>query len=110
MSALLPWIQARTEPEAVIASEDEALLWLYTGRRAVPNYVWRVRGRSAEALGPDSLRAWLERSHADYLVLTGPGSDPARMVDALIGRRPGYLQMVQVWAGPMFAFRVHHGP
>ncbi len=107
MSTILPWIRERTEPDAVIASEDEALIWLYTGRRAVPNYLWRVRGRSAEGLGADSLRAWLDRNGADYLVLTGPRSDPAAAVDALMGSRPGYLEMYQVWPGPMFAFRVH---
>ncbi|MFI5207836.1 MAG: hypothetical protein ACHQX4_07435 [Gemmatimonadales bacterium] len=107
MNTILPWIRGKTEPGAVIAGEDEALIWLYTGRHAVPNYLWRVRGRSAEGLGADSLHAWLDRARADYLVLTGPRSDPAAAVDALMGSRPGYLQMIQVWPGPMFAFRVH---
>jgi hypothetical protein len=80
---------------------------LYTGRRAVPNYLWRVRGRSAEGLGPDSLRAWLDRTHASYLILTGARSDPAAAVDALMGTQRGYLEMYQVWPGPMFAFRIH---
>jgi hypothetical protein len=106
MSTILPWVREKTEPDAVIAGEDEALLWLYTGRRAVPNYLWRVRGRSAEGLGPDSLRAWLDRTRASYLVLTGARSDPAAAVDALMGARPGYLEMYQVWPGPMFAFRI----
>ncbi|MFI5279859.1 MAG: hypothetical protein ACHQU1_05145 [Gemmatimonadales bacterium] len=107
MSTVLPWIRERTEPDAVIASEDEALIWLYTDHAAVPNYLWRVRGRSAEGLGPDSLRAWLDRSRAGYLILTGARSDPAAAVDALMGSRPGYLEMRQVWPGPMFAFRIH---
>lgn len=108
MGTILPWIRERTEPDAVIAGEDEALIWLYTGRRAVPNYLWRVRGRSAEGVGADSLRAWLDRTRANYLILTGPRSDPAAAVDELMGKRPGYLEMFQVWPGPMFAFRIHH--
>ncbi len=107
MSTILPWIREKTEPGAVIAGEDEALLWLYTGRRAVPNYLWRVRGRSAEGLGADSLHAWLDRNGANYVILTGPRSDPATALDALMGKRPGYLEIIQVWPGPMFAFRVH---
>jgi hypothetical protein len=107
MGTILPWIREKTEPDAVIAGEDEALLWLYTDRRAVPNYLWRVRGRSAVGLGPDSLRAWLDRSHANYLILTGARSDPAAAVDELMGKQRGYLEMWQVWPGPMFAFRIH---
>jgi hypothetical protein len=109
MSTVLPWIRQATDTTAVIAGEDEALLWLYTGRRAVPNYLWRVRGRGAESLGADSLHAWLERTGATYLVLTGPRSDAATTIDALIGLRPGYLRLIQVWPGPMYAFRIQHG-
>jgi hypothetical protein len=109
MSTVLPWIRQSTDTTAVIAGEDEALLWLYTGRRAVPNYLWRVRGRGAESLGADSLHAWLERTGASYLVLTGPRSDAATTIDGLIGLRPGYLRLIQVWPGPMYAFRIQHG-
>lgn len=106
---VLPWVRERTDSSAVIAGEDEALIWLYTGRRAVPSYLWRVRGRGAESFGPDSLRAWLDRSGATHLVLTGPGSDAAPTVDALIGRFPGYLRVVRAWPGPMLAFEVQRG-
>src|SRR5260221_7589372 len=83
MNDILPWIRSSTDTSAVIAGEDEALIWLYTGRRAVPSYLWRVRGRDAESLGADSLHAWLERSGATHMVLTGPGSDAAPTIDAL---------------------------
>lgn len=102
LAPVLPWIRTETDSTAVIAGEDEALLWLYGGRRAVPNYLWRVRGRTAEDLGPDSLRVWLEKTGATHLVLSGRGSDAAPAVDALLARYPGMLTLVRVWPeGPL---------
>jgi len=102
LAPVIPWIRSATDSTAVIASEDEALIWLYGGRRTVPNYLWRVRGRASEDLGPDSLRVWLERNGVTYLVLSGRGSDAAPGVDALLSRYPGSLRVVRVWPeGPM---------
>jgi hypothetical protein len=106
LEEVLPWVRQHTPPDAVIAGEDEALLWLYTGRRAVPSYVWRYRGRGEESLGPDSLRAWLDRSHVSYVLLTGAGSNAAPTLNALLGRYPGYLRMTRVWPGAVVAFAV----
>jgi hypothetical protein len=103
---LLPWIRAATDPSAIVAGEDEALLWLYTGRRAVPSFVWRVRGREAASLGPDTLRAFLLRTGATHLVLTGPGSEAAPTINDLLGRYPGFLEVVRSWPRPMLAFRI----
>ncbi|MEK6769705.1 MAG: hypothetical protein AABY85_12045 [Gemmatimonadota bacterium] len=108
--AVLPWILEATDTSDVIAGEDEALLWLYTGRRAVPSYLWRARGRSAESLGADSLKSYFDRSGVTHVILTGPGSDAAPTIDAMLARFPGYLNPVQVWPGPMIAFRVARGP
>ena len=101
---VLPWIRQATDSAAVIAGEDEALLWLYTGRRAVPNYLWRVRGRTAEDLGADSLMVWLRKTGATHLVLSGRGSEAAPAVDALIERHRGTLVLVQVWPEGPLAF------
>jgi hypothetical protein len=106
MQVMVDWVRRATDSSAVIAGEDEALLWLYTGREAVPNYLWRVSGRSSESLGPDSLLAWLERSRATHVILTGPGSDAAPTLDALLERAPGYLAPVGVWPGGLMAFEV----
>ncbi len=109
MEEILPWVKSATDSAAVIAGEDEALWWLYTGRRAVPSYLWRVRGRDAESFGADSLIAFLQRSGATHLILTGPGSDAAPTIDALIARKPGYLQLIRVWPGQLMAFRIQRG-
>ena len=106
LTDVLPWVRTVTAPDAVVAGEDEALLWLYTGRRAVPSYVWRYRGRGDESLGPDSLKAWLDRSRVSYVVLTGPGSDAAPTISALLGRYPGYLNVAREWPGGPMAFAV----
>jgi hypothetical protein len=103
VSQLLPWVRERTPPDAVVAGEDEALLWLYTGRRAVPSYVWRYRGRADESLGPDSLKAWLDRAHVSYVLLGSAGSDAAPTINQLLGRYPGYLHLAQMWPPPASA-------
>ncbi len=109
MNDILPWIRSATDTGAVIAGEDEALIWLYTGRRAVPSYLWRVRGRASESFGADSLHAWLERAGATHLIVTGPGSEAAPTIDALLAARRGYLELVRVWPGQLLAFRIHRG-
>lgn len=106
MAGVLPWIRTSTPPTAVIAGADEALVWLYTGRRAVPVYLWRHRGRGGESLGPDSLRAWFDRAGVTHVWLSGPGSDAAPTLNQLLGRYPGYLRVVRVWPGSELAFAV----
>jgi hypothetical protein len=109
LSDIVPWIRESTPAGAILAGEDEALLWLYTGRRAVPNYVWRYRGRGEESLGPDSLKAWFDRAGVTYVVVTGPGSDAAPTLNQVLGRYPGYLRVVRVWPGSVLAFAVERG-
>jgi hypothetical protein len=102
----LPFLRDSTPADAVIAAEDEAHIWLYTGRRAVPFYLWRYRGRGEESLGPDAMHAWLVRSGATYLVLTGMGSPAARPLAELLGSYPGFLRVKRVWPGSVMAFAV----
>jgi len=72
----------------------------------VPSDVWRYRGRGDESLGPDSLKAWLDRSRVSYVLLSGPGSDAAPTISALLGRYPGYLHVAREWPGGPMAFAV----
>jgi len=109
MNDILPWIRESTDTTAVISGEDEALIWLYTGRKAVPSFLWRVRGRTSESFGPDSLHAFLARSGATHMILTGPHSDAAPTIDALLSQRRGFLELVRVWPGQLLAFRLHPG-
>lgn len=103
---VVPWVKSATPSSAILASEDEALLWLYTGRRAVPSFLWHLEGRNARSFGPDTLRAYLKRSGVTHVLLTGPRSEAAATLDELVGRYPGYLRIVMMWPGPITAFAV----
>ena len=74
---------------------------------AVPNYVWRYRGRGETSFGPDSLRAWFDRAGVTHVVLTGPRSDAAPTLNRLLERTPGYLRLLRVWPGSVLAFAVN---
>ena len=107
---ILPWIRSATPDSAVLAGEDEALLWLYTGRKAVPSYLWHLRGRRDVSFGPDSLRAFFDRSGVSHVILTGPRSDAAPTLDEVLGLFPGYLRVVMSWREMMIAFAVDRSP
>jgi hypothetical protein len=107
---ILPWVRSATPDSAVLAGEDEALLWLYSGRRAVPSYLWHLRGRRDVSFGPDSLRAFFDRSGVSHVIITGPRSDAAPTIDEVMGLFPGYLHAVRSWRGLMIAFAVDRRP
>ncbi len=91
-------IAAETPDSAIVASADEALIHLYTGRRAVPGYLFRWRGRATEALSPDATIAFYCEVGVTHLVLDGPGSLMEPVVRELRAREPPA-------APPVFALR-----
>jgi hypothetical protein len=104
MDELLPWVE--TLPAgAVLATDDEALVWLYTGRQAVPLYVFSYRGRAEAPVSPATQLAFLERAGVTHVLLTGPGPGAAEL-DALLGAAPGRLRLVHRWPGGRVAFEV----
>jgi len=102
---LLPTIAA-LEGSAVVATDDEALVWLYTGRRAVPFYIWSRRGREVVEPTPAEHRAYLERQGVTHVLLTGRGSGSDRELDALLGTYPGWLVITRVWPGSRALLRI----
>ncbi|MGH7608085.1 MAG: hypothetical protein ACREME_12180, partial [Gemmatimonadales bacterium] len=102
---LLPAVAA-LPGDAIVASADEALVWLYTGRRAVPFYIWSRRGREEVEPSAAEHRAYLERQGVTHVLLTGGGSGSARQVDALLGAYPGWLTIIRGWPGSRALFRV----
>ena len=64
----------------------------------------RMNINAANAL----LKTLEEPAGATHLILTGPNSDAAPTIDALMAR-PGYLELVRVWPGQLLAFRIHRG-
>ena len=107
---VLPWVRSATPDTAVLAGEDEALLWLYSGHRAVPSYLWHLDGRRDVSFGPDSLRAFFDRAGVSYVLLTGPRSDAAPTLLDVQALFPGYLRSVAGWPGMIVAYRVDRTP
>ena len=52
-------IASGTPEDAVLASDGEALVYLYTGRRTAPLFLSRLQGRSVEPLGTDAVARYL---------------------------------------------------
>lgn len=102
---LLPWVDS-LGPQAVVATDDEALIWLYSRRQAVPLYLFALRGRTVVEPPPAVHRAFLERSGVTHILLSGTGSS-ARELDALLGAYPGWLTVVRRWSNGRAAFEVH---
>jgi hypothetical protein len=102
---LLPAIAAVPD-SAVVASDDEALVWLYTGRKAVPFYLWSRRGREVVEPTPAEHRAYLERQGVTHVLLTGRGSGSDRELDALLGTYRGWLVVTRVWPGGRALLRI----
>ncbi|HXI34022.1 MAG TPA: hypothetical protein VNH63_08085 [Gemmatimonadales bacterium] len=102
---LLPWV--RTLPgNAVVATDDEALVWLYSGRRAVPLYLYSYSGRNIIEPDPAAHRAYLERQGVTHVLLGSPSGDAARELHALLVAYPHWLSGVQRWPGGRWAFAV----
>jgi hypothetical protein len=105
-SELLPWLESLPQ-DAVLATDDEALVWLYTGRTAVPFYLYGYRGRVETRPSPQEQRAYLERQGVTHVLLSGFGSGSDVELDALLGAYPGWLTIVRRWSGGRAIFRVN---
>ncbi len=108
---LAPAIRAETPPDAVIATDREALVWLYTGRRAVPSYLfqWTARGVGVPLSREETL-SYLCEAGATHVAVSGPGSPAAPLVDELAARADSTLEPLFRFAGgpALFRFRCPH--
>ena len=85
--AIADWVSAHTRSDDVIATRFDPLVYLYSGRRAVPvamtrasDYVGPLDGSQATT----DLQAILVYYRPAYLVLPGVGTDLAPRVAALL--------------------------
>lgn len=100
-------ISAEVPAHAVIASENEALLYLYTGRRSVPSQLFRWQGITAASLpGEDAVRYWCEVG-VTHLAVTGPGGPAAEVAAELEQRSDAALtSLFRITDGPaLYRFR-----
>ena len=103
---VVPWVRSETPAAAVIAGENEALVWLYTGRGAVPSNLWHLVGRSPVNYAPDSLRAFFGRAGVTHVLVTNPRSVATDALDDAGRAFPGFLTLVRAWPGSVEAFAV----
>jgi hypothetical protein len=103
---LLPWVLA-LPPGSVLATDDEALIWLYTHKPAVPFYLYGYRGSTEIHPTPADHRAYLERQGVTHVLLAGFGGGSAQELDALLGAYPGWLTMAHRWPGGRAVFIVN---
>ena len=106
---LLPAVA--TLPESVVvATDDEALVWLYTRRSAVPFYLYGYHaGRETEPTAEEH-RRYLERQGVTRVLFSGFGSGSDRELNALLGAYPGWLTIERAWPDGRALFRVNRGP
>ncbi|HEX4601010.1 MAG TPA: hypothetical protein VH116_06440 [Gemmatimonadales bacterium] len=102
---LLPGVAALPDT-AVLATDDEALVWLYTGKRAVPLYLFALRGATEIAPPPAEHRAFLERMGVTHILESGPGSSAAQL-DQMRAAYPGWLRVVRRWPGGRVLYEAH---
>lgn len=104
---LVPAIAAELPANAVLAGEDEALLYLYTGRLAVPSYLFHAIGGTAEPFPADSAIEFFCKMGVTNLALSGARVPAAPLVGRLFERGDStVVSLFHVTDGPsMFRFR-----
>ena len=105
---LLPVIQSLPD-SAVVATDDEALVWLYSRRRSVPFFLERYRGRDLITPTPAEQRAYLERMGITHVLLASSTSPSAIQLRALLGAYPPWLTAVYRWPDGRWLFAVNRG-
>lgn len=105
---LLPVIRGLPD-SAIVAVDDESLVWLHTRRRAVPFYLERYKGRSVVRPTPAEHRAYLERMGVSHVVLASATSPSAGELRDLLQTYPGWLTAAYRWSGGRWLFEVHRG-
>ena len=105
---LLPVVQNLPDT-AVVATDDEALVWLYTRRRAVPIYLERYRGRELIRPTPAEHRAYFERMGVTHVLLASATSPSAIELRSLFGAYPSWLTAIYRWSDGRWLFAVNRG-
>jgi hypothetical protein len=106
---LLPVVQNLPD-SAVLATDDESLVWLYTRRRSVPLYLETYRGREPIRPAPAEHRAYLERMGVTHVLLASATSPSAIELRALLGAYPSWLTAVYRWSDGRWLFTVNRAP
>ena len=110
MEPAVRWVRTHAPAEAVIATENDPMLYLYTGRLSVPVLSWTA----AELVKPQTAavaESNLEKIQAQfspaYIVLAGGGTPVASAVERM-WRAEGLLELVDTLTGGGAVFRPVH--
>lgn len=96
---------------AVLASDDEALIWLYQQRQStVPFYIYSYRNGQEIQPTPAQHRAYLERQGVTHILFSGSGSGSDVELEALMQAYPRWLDVVRRWPKGQALLRVVHAP
>ncbi len=92
---LAEWVRANTDSAAVLATDDDVLMYLYTGRQAIPNGAFTPQEHlvaQTPAFAVASLRTIIDQYHPDFvLASTQYGTYAAR---GLVQESPPELRIV----------------
>ncbi|HEY3220532.1 MAG TPA: hypothetical protein VGJ80_07370 [Gemmatimonadales bacterium] len=105
---LLPVVQNLPD-SAVVATDDEALVWLYSRRRSVPFYLESYHGRELIRPTPAEHRAYLERMSVTHVLLASATSPSAIELRGLIGAYPSMFTAIYRWSDGRWLFAVNRG-
>jgi hypothetical protein len=105
--ALAPSIAAELPKDAVVASEDEALIFLYTGRRTFPSILFHWSGMGTDEFTlAQTLPLWCETG-VTHLAVTAKADPTRKFVEQLQARSDTVLtRLFQLTDGPgLYRFR-----
>jgi hypothetical protein len=105
---LLPVVQNLPD-SAVVATDDEALVWLYSRRLSVPFYLESYHGRELIRPTPVEHRAYLERMGVTHVLLASATSPSAIELRGLIGAYPSLFTAIYRWPDGRWLFAVNRG-
>jgi len=105
---LLPVVKNLPD-SAVVATDDEALVWLYSRRLAVPFYLESYHGRELIRPTPVEHRDYLERMGVTHVLLASATSPSAIELRGLIGAYPSLLTAIYRWPDGRWLFAVNRG-
>ena len=101
MEPSVAWARAHVADSAVVATVNDPLLYLYSGRRSVPVSSWSAAEYLTAQTVPDAVRnleAIMDAYQPAYVILPGGGTPEAYAAEALWKER-GRLELIDTLAG-----------
>jgi hypothetical protein len=92
------WVVANTPADAVIATDDDVLMNLYTGRLAVPNFTFTPQEYmkpKTQSFETETLRRILRLYNVEYLLTASESG--IRAANGLVQANPPELQVIHVF-------------